>query len=272
MAFKMFVFGESLENAIEAIPEEYQLKFYRIIKDYGLHGIEPEELSGFELATWVQMRAMINLTIPKKHNGSPIGKVGAPFGNSNARKGKNNSENNSNNKNNSNQLDELFLENNSENNSNNRPNVNVNDNVYVNENGNENDLSGSAEPPGSKSSSKHKPKKLPIRKREPVNGTEQVEKAYLQNWDTLYSRKSVETPEPIVNWIQTRKLLKKHFAKLKPEQIIQAINNGLKDNFILDGGYSLATMLSASVLNRLINGGQGEAPVLKRQWEKPSLE
>jgi len=59
MEFKKFIFGETLEQAIEAIPEEYQLKFFRFIKNYGLHGIEPE-LTGFELATWVLMRESID--------------------------------------------------------------------------------------------------------------------------------------------------------------------------------------------------------------------
>jgi hypothetical protein len=125
---------------------------------------------------------------------------------------------------------------------------------------------------GSDSDLSGKPKKPPLRDREPVNDTERVEKTYLQNWDVLYSRNRVETPEPILNWLQVRKLLKTHFEKLKPEQIMQAINNGMKDDFILNGGYSLSTMLSKSVLNRLINGGQSEPSVSKHQQEKPSLE
>ena len=85
MEFKKFIFGETLERALEAIPEESQLRYYRIVKDYGLHGIEPD-LSGFELSTWIQMKDMIDITIPKKNNASPIGKKGAPFGNKNANK------------------------------------------------------------------------------------------------------------------------------------------------------------------------------------------
>ena len=110
---------------------------------------------------------------------------------------------------------------------------------------------GSKEPPFSDKTDK--PKKPPLREREPENDMERVEKAYLQNWDVLYSRKQVKTLDPIVNWNQTRKLLKNHFEKLKPEQIIQVVNNSISDDFILKGGYSLATMLSATVLNRMIN-------------------
>jgi hypothetical protein len=98
---------------------------------------------------------------------------------------------------------------------------------------------------------------------------ERVEKAYLLNWDTLYSQGKVKTQDPIVNWNQTRTLLKKHFVKLKPDQIIVALKSGMADTFVMSGGYSLGTMLSAAVLNRLINaGGQGPPSSLK---DKKSL-
>jgi hypothetical protein len=107
--------------------------------------------------------------------------------------------------------------------------------------------------PGVAGKEKKKPEKLPLREREPINDMERVEKAYIKNWDLLYSQGNVKTADPVVSYIQTRALLKKHFEKIKAEQIISAINAGLHDDFIMQGGYSLATMLSASVLNRLIN-------------------
>ncbi len=119
------------------------------------------------------------------------------------------------------------------------------------------------ESPGKKSISKQKslkPKKPPLREREPENDMERVEKAYIQNWDALFSQKRVETPDPIVNWNQTRALLKNYFEKMKPEQIIQAINTGLKDDFVMNGGYSLGIMLTASVLNRLVNTNHETSP------------
>ena len=115
-------------------------------------------------------------------------------------------------------------------------------------------------------------KKPPLREREPANCMERVEKEYLQNWDLLYSQKQVKTPEPIVNWNQTRALLKKHFEKLKPEEIIQAIKNGMKDDFVMNGGYSLAVMLSASVLNKLINAASASAGPPPGLSGKKSLE
>ena len=118
-----------------------------------------------------------------------------------------------------------------------------------------------AEPPELSEStspqSSGKQKKLPLRQREPVNDMERVEKAYYQNWDVLYSRKLVKAVEPVVNWNQIRKLLKTHLDNITPEELIRAVNNGLKDDWVIKTGYSLATMLSANVLNRLINAGEG---------------
>ena len=118
---------------------------------------------------------------------------------------------------------------------------------------------GSAES-GERKPHPQKTKKPPLREREPVNDFEVVEKAYLQNWDVLFSQNRVKTADPVVNWNQTRKLLKNYFEKLKPEQIVKAINSGMNDDFIMSGGYSLGTMLSASVLNRLINTSQRAPP------------
>jgi hypothetical protein len=104
-----------------------------------------------------------------------------------------------------------------------------------------------------------KAKKAPLRERDPVNDMERVEKAYLLNWDSLYAQGKVKAINPVVNWNQTRKLLKTHFETLDVALIIQAVNNALNDDWVLNAGYSLGIMLSATVLNRLINGN-GSAP------------
>ncbi|MEL3905537.1 MAG: DUF6291 domain-containing protein [Treponema sp.] len=100
---------------------------------------------------------------------------------------------------------------------------------------------------------KPKPKKPPLREREPVNDFELVEKAYLHHWDTLYEAGIVHTADPVINWQQVRKLLQGHFKTIPADVIAQALTQAAQDNFILAGGYSLTTILSASVLNRLIN-------------------
>ena len=134
----------------------------------------------------------------------------------------------------------------------------------IKENLNKENSNSEASPPDVSKPSPQKsenPKKLSLRDREPKNDMERVEKAYLKNWDALYSQKRVITADPVVNWNQTRKLLKSHFEKLKPDEIIQAINNGLKDDFIMYSGYTLGTMLSASVLNRLLNTNRATPPL-----------
>jgi hypothetical protein len=119
------------------------------------------------------------------------------------------------------------------------------------------DINSEAPPPAvsktSSSQKSEKAKKAPLRKREPANDMERVEKAYLLNWDILFSQGKVKTADPVVNWNQTRALLKRHFENLKSDLIIQAINDGMKDDWVLNKGYSLGVMLSAEVLNRLIN-------------------
>ena len=114
------------------------------------------------------------------------------------------------------------------------------------------DLAEPKEPPGGKDTGK--PKKPPLREREPENAHEIVEKAYRLNWDRLRAEGKVRTRDPVVNWRQARKLLTAHFAaEIPPEKIVEAINNGLKDDFVMRKGYSLAMMLSATVLNGLLN-------------------
>jgi len=99
-----------------------------------------------------------------------------------------------------------------------------------------------------------KNKKPPLRERDPENAHETGEKAYRRNWDRLCAEGKVRTRDPVVNWAQARKLLSTHFAKgVAPEKIVEAINSGLKNDFVMRGGYSLTMMLSATVLNGLLN-------------------
>jgi hypothetical protein len=256
--YRKFVFGETLDIAIESLPEEYQFRFYRYIKNYGLYGIEPE-LEGLELPVWVQMKTMIDNTMPKQNKDvsearSEAGKRGMAkrWGITNDNKD-----------------DKTITKTDNDNKditkNNKTDNVNVNDNV----NDNVNYSGGFAKPPDKNPSSKQKSKKPSLRDREPANDMERIEKAYLQNWDVLFSQEKVKTTDPIVNWNQTRALLKRHFENLKPDLIIQAINDGAEDDWVLDHGYSLGVMLSAEVLNRLINS-RNTGPPEEYKFGEPS--
>ena len=276
-----FIFYRSFAEAIDDLPDNEQLEVYRAIKEYALNENEID-LTGTAKSFFKLIKPQIAANNRKYKNGTMGGrpKKQKPTDNQSVTKQKP-----------SDNLDETKPEPNQEPEKNQKatkrkPNVNENGNVNsndhenFNDHENENDLSGSAEPPEPANSilstpdkaKPDKPKKLPLREREPVNDMERVEKAYWTNWDLLFSQKRVKTPDPVVNWGQTRKLLKTHFEKLKPEQIIQAVNNGMKDDWIMKGGYSLGMILSASVLNRLINTAQAESPVSKHQREKLSLE
>ncbi|MCL2174438.1 MAG: DUF4373 domain-containing protein [Treponema sp.] len=99
-----------------------------------------------------------------------------------------------------------------------------------------------------------KPHKPRLRDREPENDFEFVEKAYWTNWDMLYSKKLVQTEDPFVNWGQSRKLLKNYFDKnIKPIQLVEIINGALRENWIMQKGYSLTNILSSSYINSVIN-------------------
>jgi len=65
----------------------------------------------------------------------------------------------------------------------------------------------------------------------------------------------VNTADPVMNFPQVGTTLKRLFQdrELGPDQIILAINNGLKNDFVMNSGYSLSVMLSANVLNGLLN-------------------
>jgi hypothetical protein len=261
--FATFMMSETTRNQIKALPQDMQLKFFWAVTDFGLDGIEPN-FEGIEYAIWIPMRDLILNSKrqdeawrnKQRENGK---KGGRP------RKTPVNKETQENPKNpgviKETQKTQGFSDENPK-----SHNKNNNDNVNNNDNDNQNSSGFAESKPDDSSSSKKtgKPKKTPLRKREPVNDMERVEKAYLQNWDVLFAQKKVKTADPVMNWNQTRKLLKNHFQNIKPDLIIQAINNGMTDEFVLGCGYSLGTILTAAVLNRLINaGGKGPPQTLK---------
>ena len=137
-------------------------------------------------------------------------------------------------------------------------------------------ICGSSEPPSSqneqtekteplpdkKPAKAGKPKKPPLREREPENDHERVEKAYTANRDRLFGQGRIKTRDPPPSaWGQSRKLLSQLFAaEFTAEQIVGAVNRALDDDFVLQNGYSLPMILSGGVLNRLLNGSTGPPP------------
>ena len=147
-----FVFYETFESVIEELPEEMQLKFYKYITQYGLHGIEPE-VTGIEKAIWTQIQFAIDQAQNRR-------KRAIENGNKGGRPNKTETENNPN----ETQKNQTITENNPDITENNRsitqakPNNNLNVNVNVNANANDNvndnvkSKGTSCEVPSSKSS------------------------------------------------------------------------------------------------------------------------
>lgn len=141
-----FVFYETFESVIEELPEEMQLKFYKYITQYGLHGIEPE-VTGIEKAIWTQIQFAIDQAQNRR-------KRAIENGNKGGRPNKTETKNNPN----ETKKNQTITQNNPDITENNRsitqakPNNNLNVNDNVNDNVNVKSKGTSGEVPSSKSS------------------------------------------------------------------------------------------------------------------------
>ena len=136
-----FVFYETFESVIEELPEEMQLKFYKYITQYGLHGIEPE-VTGIEKAIWTQIQFAIDQAQNRR-------KRAIENGNKGGRPNKTETKNNPN----ETQKNQTITENNPDITKNNlNVNVNANDNDNDNVNDNVKSKGTSCEVPSPKSS------------------------------------------------------------------------------------------------------------------------
>ena len=133
-----FVFYETFESVIEELPEEMQLKFYKYIKQYGLHGIEPE-VTGIEKAIWTQIQFAIDQAQNRRKRAIENGNKGGRPNKTITQKNQTITQNNPD-----------ITQAKPNNNLNVNVNVNANDNVNVNDNVKSKGTSG--EVPSSKSS------------------------------------------------------------------------------------------------------------------------
>jgi hypothetical protein len=69
--YNYFIFGKTLLDTIEIMPENERWRFLQYVVNYGIHGIEPE-LSGLEKIVWFQMKTLID-NLNKKQRGAPRG-------------------------------------------------------------------------------------------------------------------------------------------------------------------------------------------------------
>jgi hypothetical protein len=114
---------------------------------------------------------------------------------------------------------------------------------------------------------KSKPKKnskQSLREREPENDYEKVEKAYLEEWDALYGEGKLSEKEPAPStWIPCRKLMKGLFKTYSTEQLIRVVEKASLDSWLIKNGFNLKTILSGSVLNKLLNTDAETPPFMQ---------
>lgn len=110
---------------------------------------------------------------------------------------------------------------------------------------------------------KAKSEKIPLINREPKNDIEQVEKAYLINYDSLYKSGIIKTPIPVNSWDKSRKLTRGVIDSYGLETVLKAIKLSRNNDFCLKTGYNLSVILSAGVLSQLINGREEKKVSMK---------
>lgn len=99
-----------------------------------------------------------------------------------------------------------------------------------------------------------KPKKPALINRVPANDIEKVEKAYLENYNTLQKKGVVKTEKPVINWQQSRKLTKDALDKYGLDTVLDAVRKSIDNDFCVQKGYVLTTILSSGVFAGLVNG------------------
>lgn len=92
-----------------------------------------------------------------------------------------------------------------------------------------------------------------LTERVPKNDLEFVEKQYLENFNKLYQAGRVATDKPCMNWQQSRKNLKDLLGIYDKFKICEVVNKATTDDWIVNGGYMLTTILSRGVFGRLVN-------------------
>lgn len=242
---------------IDDLPDEFRPTFAMYAINYGIYGNEPE-LSGLEIAIWAKIKRRIDFDRENWEN----------VRDSRSNAGKSHKGNQYTKKNKMEQIGTNGTEFQSVGQTGTQPdkmeqvgtngtvNVNVTDNVSVSvtDDVSVTESSYAAFAPPEPETPPSLPKKPPLTDREPVNDLERVEKAYLDHYASLYDKGILKIPKPCVNWGQCRKLERERITEYGLEKILTALEKAMQDDFCVQKGYSLSTILSAGMLNSLLNG------------------
>lgn len=103
----------------------------------------------------------------------------------------------------------------------------------------------------------------PVDKIKYTDEYKKVEEHYAEQWAILCTEKKVVTDKPAIDFKITRTLLKGLFESgFTVEQINGVVDKAMRDGFIQQNGYSLKTILSAGMFNKLLNGSEPE-----KEWD-----
>ena len=109
-------------------------------------------------------------------------------------------------------------------------------------------------------SKREESKSVSLIDREPKNDIEKIEKEYLQEYNELYESGFLRIEKPIINWAASRKITKEVLEKYGVDIVLEAVRKAKQDNFCIEKGFSLTTILSAGVFASLVNVSQRSSP------------
>lgn len=129
------------------------------------------------------------------------------------------------------------------------------------------------EKPIVKINSKKETKQKLLTERQPKNDLEKVEKLYLENYSDLYQKGILKSEKPIINWTASRKLTNDALKKYGLEMVLDAVIKSKENQFCVDKGYVLTTILSAGVFAGLVNGkADKNKGVVNEQFRTEEIE
>lgn len=76
---------------------------------------------------------------------------------------------------------------------------------------------------------------------------------YFNNYKNLFEQKRVNTEKPYFTQ-RSGKAIKDILMRLSLDNVITILNNAMADNWIVENGYAITTILAESQINKLLNG------------------
>lgn len=77
---------------------------------------------------------------------------------------------------------------------------------------------------------------------------------YQKNYDILFQQGKLQTNKVQIEYGKCGKLLKGLFRNYSADELFEILDRGMKDKWIVEGGYNLSILLSANQINKLLNG------------------